>query len=52
MAILIAPNGVEVNASEEAIPRLLEFGYTRAEAKEAEQTEKPKRTTRKRTTKE
>ncbi len=51
MAILIAPNGVEVNASEEAIPRLLEFGYTRAEAK-AEQTGKPKRTTRKRTTKE
>ena len=42
MAVLIAPNGVIVNASEQDTPVLLAAGYTRAEEKK-----EPKRTTRK-----
>lgn len=46
MAVLIAPNGVTVNASDQDTPILLAAGYTRADEKEASQ--KPKRATRKR----
>jgi hypothetical protein len=49
MAVLIAPNGVIVNASEQDTPILLASGYTRAEEKQKAQT-KPKRTTRKKPT--
>ncbi|MBQ1449574.1 MAG: hypothetical protein IIZ12_01385 [Eggerthellaceae bacterium] len=49
MAVLIAPNGVIVNASEQDTPILLAAGYTRADEKQ--KAEKPKRaTTRKKST--
>ena len=48
MAHLISPNGVEVDANEGIVKALLDNGYRRAD----EGQEKPKRTTRKRTTKE
>jgi len=44
MAVLIAPNGVIVNASEQDTPILLASGYTRADEKPKAQA-KPKRTT-------
>lgn len=47
MARLIAPNGVEVNASELDEPILLSAGYRRAEAPKRQAKQTRKRTTRK-----
>lgn len=40
MAWLVAPNGVEVNASELDTPILLASGYVRAEQKQEQPTKK------------
>lgn len=40
MARLIAPNGVEVDASEQDTPILLASGYVRAEQKQEQPTKK------------
>lgn len=48
MARLISPNGVEIDANDGIVKTLLDNGYRRADEG---QTAKPKRTTRKRTTK-
>lgn len=43
MARLIAPNGVEVNASEQDTPILLAIGYKKAEEGPRKQSRKRKR---------
>lgn len=46
--LLIAPNGSKVEASDEAAPKLMEQGWSKAQGEKAEP--KPKRATRKKTT--
>lgn len=47
--LLVAPNGCAVDASDEAAPKLMEQGWSRAD--DAKPEPKPKRATRKRSAK-
>lgn len=49
MLRLVSPNGVPVDAHDDAVPKLLASGFKRAEAEF--KAEKPKAATRKRTVK-
>lgn len=46
--LLIAPNGSEINANDEAVPKLIAQGFALAADEKPEP--KPKRTTRKKST--